>query len=488
MADVNITSFEGLQAASTSVQSGLRHLQMAGDTLNSNPFAGLAACDPDLITPYINVLAEALTATYDLANKTYNAIEVLATEPLPDDPGETPTDPGDGNGNGGGGVNTNPPGTSGGGSVTPPQDGDTETPPEVEEPTVEEPELEPMDIDTSVLRDLPLKEIDGVVDTIIGLAENKKLGIDEYLESDDYSEELKQALLKSEFIPDDLKEQLLAADSIIVRKLFQAIMNGEFPEIFELNPLNIGAAYAYLRRVAEENGITVEQLLTDEQYTETLKGGLQSFDGVVDFCKEIDNVEPEAYQDKLLEVWDGSNIEGKSDGTVFAIRDYISYVAEQVSDADGDVAPEELLTNRDYAEVLKEATQQFAKSCVFLNSGAHMSDKGCRETIGGMMMGKNAKAMGMDKSTQEKFVAEVDNLAKQKGIKTETLLSDNQYADDIKDMLLNSENAQEVGAIYMKDNSDVSQHAVKNLYENKITNDTSVYSFVPENTSEATSS
>ena len=82
----------------------------------------------------------------------------------------------------------------------------------------------------------------------------------------------------------------------------------------------------------------------------------------------------------------------------------------------------------------------------------------------------------------------IDNLAKQKGIKTETLLSDNQYADDIKDMLLNSENAQEVGAIYMKDNSDVSQHAVKNLYENKITNDTSVYSFVPEKTSEATSS
>jgi hypothetical protein len=116
-----------------------------------------------------------------------------------------------------------------------------------------------------------------------------------------------------------------------------------------------------------------------------------------------------------------------------------------------------------------------------------MSDKGCRETIGGMMLGKNAKAMGMDKNTQNKFIAEVDSLAKQKGIKTETLLSDNQYADDLKDMLLNSQNAQEVGAIYMKDNSDVSQHAVKNLYENKITNDTSVYSFVPENTSGTTS-
>ena len=469
MADgANVTSFEALEATDTTVQSGLRHLQVAGDSLNSNPFAGLAACDPDLISPYIAVLAEALMATYDLANNAHNAIGELMKlkpepDPVPENPGgDTPTDPG--------GTDPDPVNPRGGTPVNPPVGGGTNPPGEIQEPVVEEPELEPMDIDTSVLRDLPLKDIDGVVDTIIGLAENKNLGIDELLDSDEYS--------------DELKEQLLEADSVIVRKLFQAIMNGEFPEIFELNPLNIGAAYAYLKRVAEENGITVEQLLTDEQYTETLKGALKSFDGVVDFCKQIDDVEPEVYQDKLLEVWDGSNIEDKSDGTVYAIRDYISYVAEQVSDADGDVSPEELLTNRDYAEVLKEATQQFAKSCVFLNAGAHMSDKGCRETIGGTMLGKNAKAMGMDKNTQTKFKAEVDSLAASKGIKTETLLSDNQYADDVKDMLLASENAPEVGAIYMKDTSEVSQHAVKNLYENTIKNDTSIFSFVPDKTDE----
>ena len=94
MADVDVKSFESLQGASTTIQSGLRHLQVAGSTLNSNPFAGLAACNPDLITPYINVLAEALTATYDLANKSYNALEtyIAALTPKQEETPETPAD------------------------------------------------------------------------------------------------------------------------------------------------------------------------------------------------------------------------------------------------------------------------------------------------------------------------------------------------------------------------------------------------------------
>jgi hypothetical protein len=476
-ADVNI---DGLRETPQQVKSGCDLLEDATSTLGSS-FTGLKNNDPDLISNYVSVLTEALTATRDFAMKAGTALQAYVDGLEPEDTEEEQpqpdpaTPPGD--------VNPDPVNPGPGGPVSPPPPGDPGTPadpPAPEEP-IETP-LEPMDIDTSCLRDLPLKDVDGIVDTIIDIADKNKLGIDEVLADDKYNDQIKEALLKSDFIPDELKEQLLDADSVIVRKLFESIMKGEFPEIFELNPLNIGAAYKYLQRCASELGISVEELLTNDKYTEVLKEKLKSFDGVVDFCKVIDDLPPEKYQDKLLGVWDGNDIEGMEDSTVDVIRDYISYVAEQVSEGGDEIAPEELLTNRDYAEVVKEATQQFAKSSVFFNSGAHMSDKGCHETIGGVFTGKNAKAMGMDKATQEKFIAEVDAAAKAKGTTTEAYLSDNQYADDVKDMLLNSSNAPEVGAIYKKEESLVSQHVVKNLYENKITNDSSVYSFVPDTT------
>ena len=484
MADVDV-NLDALRETPQQIKSGCDLLEDAASTVGSS-FTGLKNNDPDLISNYSSVLTDALTATRDYALKISVALQTYVdglepdppppdgtddpeTPSTPDNPDPNPVNPGDG-------TPVNPPAPGG-----PPAPADPTAP---EQP--EEPPLEPMDIDTSCLRDLPLKDVDGIVDTIIEIADKNKLGIDEVLADDKYSDELKDALLKSEFIPDELKEQLLDANSTVVRKLFESIMKGEFPEIFELNPLNIGAAYTYLQRCASELGISVEELLTNEKYTEILKEKLKAFNGVVDFCKAIDDLPPEEYQDKLLGVWDGNEIDGMEDSTVDVIRDYISYVAEQVSEGGDEIAPEELLTNRDYAEVVKEATQQFAKSSVFFNAGAHMSDEGCRETIGGLFTGKNAKAMGMDKATQEKFIAEVDSAAKAKGTTTEAYLSDNQYADDVKDMLLNSKNAPEVGAIYKKEQSAVSQHVVKNLYENKITNDSSVFSFVPDNTEATT--
>ena len=482
--DVNITNFGQLEAGATAIEKGIREIQTATSSVAGNPFPGYAACNPDLITSYINKLLEALKATEELANKSLaGAQELIKLKPEEtEDNTQTPADTDNGNGNGN---NTNPGGSNPPGGtgtpVTPPEGGDTETPPEVEDPDdIDEEPLEAVDIDTSCLRDLPLKDIDGVVDTVLGLCEDKKMYLDEYLESDDYSDELKEALLKAEFLPDDLKEQLLNADSRVVRKLIQAIMNGEFPEIFELNPLNIGAAYAYLERCASEHGITVEELLLNEEYADLLREKLQNFDGVVDFAKAISELEPDKYQDRLLEVWDGSNIEGMEDSTVDIIRDYLSYVAEQVSDESQEVTPEELLSNRDYSSVIKEATEQFAKSCVFLNAGGHMSNTGVATVVGGLFTGKNPKAMGMDSESQKKFKEEVDSFAKSKGTTTESLLSDNQYSEEVKKLLKESENAKEIGAIYDKENADVSQRVVKNLYETEITNDTSVFSYKPE--------
>jgi len=479
MSDTSISDFAKAEGAANKFKDGIEKLKIAQNEVNSNPFSGLTNNDPDLAGRYLNQFKEGLDAVINLSLKKQENIAAFIEKNKPQDNGEAPpaADETPNNPN-----NPTPdgPNTPAGPGITPPETGDPDAPPEVEEPEVEEPELEEVNIDTSCLRDLPLKDIDGVVDTILGLCEDKKMYLDEYLDCDEYSDELKEALLKSEFIPDELKEQLLNADSKVVRKLIQSIMRGDFPEIFELNPLNIGAAYAYLQRCASELGISVEDLLLNEEYADVLREKLKNFNGVVDFCKSIDDLSANDYQDKMLGVWDGSNIEGMQDSTVDIIRDYLTYVAEQVSDSSQTVTPEELLSNRDYAEVLKEATQQFAKSCVFLNAGGALSNAGLKETVGGLFTGKNAKAMGMDSNSQKKFKEELDALAKEKGVSTEKLLTDSQYAEDVRDLLNKSENAKEIGAIYSKEEATVSQGVAKNLYENDIKNDTSVFQYKPE--------
>ena len=66
------------------------------------------------------------------------------------------------------------------------------------------------------------------------------------------------------------------------------------------------------------------------------------------------------------------------------------------------------------------------------------------------------------------FKAEVDALAKQQGVTTNQLLSNEKYADSVKEMLTNSQNAKEVGLIYSKRDSKVHQSVVKNLYATEI--------------------
>lgn len=62
------------------------------------------------------------------------------------------------------------------------------------------------------------------------------------------------------------------------------------------------------------------------------------------------------------------------------------------------------------------------------------------------------------------FKAEVDSLAQEKGIPTEELLNSSSYADDVRKVLENSNNAEDIGIIYQKSEATVAQKVVKNLY------------------------
>lgn len=451
MADSSVNiNIDAAKAANENLQSGNNKLAVAGQTITSNPFNPLCSVTPDLASAYINEFVMSLQETFEFAEKIRVALETYISE-LTNVDQEPPDgeDPPRGDPPGGDPPGGDPPGE--------------ETPivPPVVPPIVEGTQIDPTIVDET--EELNLTEIAGVVGSLIDMSTQKGKGIDEILADPTMADDVKAALLNSPYLTDELKELLTNADSETVRQTLNSIMKGEQPEVFDLNPLNVGIVYAYLMQIAGENGITVDELLNDPKYTALLKTTLGGFGDVVELLKGWEELDAVEYQAQLLKIYDGDGIGDIKDNAVSIVRTFVDYVAEAT-----EIGAEELLTDTKYAEILKTATQQFAKTGVFMNAASHYSDNGMSTIVGGILTGKNPGALGMTDEEVTGFKGEIDALAKEKGVTASELLTDSKYADDVKNTLANSKNAAEVGTIYSKSESTVSQNVAKNLYNAEI--------------------
>jgi hypothetical protein len=461
MPSLSIQNIEAGQAANDTLLSGIQKLGVVCDTAGTAPFNVLTQADPDLGTNFIAELNNSLSDLFDfLYSHIYPAaVTYFDKEPDPPDPpsseeksddekptGETPT----------GGDNL-PPG--GGGTPrgnTPPPDKEPETTTEIETPELTDETIKKLD---ASLTSLSLTELDGAIDSLIALAEQKNKYLDELVEDDQFADDIKQMLLDSPYIPQEFKDMIKDMDSKLVRQYIESLLKGESPDVFELNPLNIGIIYSYLMRMAAQNGITVEELLADPKYTSLLKTILSRFSNVVDLLKGWENLTPEEFQKNLLTIYDGDEVGDLPQEDIDVIRAFVDYIAEET-----EIGYEELLTDTTYAETLKDAAMQFGKACVFFNATSHFTDDGMRKNSAQMFDGTNHKAYGMDDNEVKGFREEMDALAKEKGTTTDKLFSDGQYADDVKAALANSKNAEGVGSIFKDAQSSVSQNVAKNLY------------------------
>ncbi len=444
MADSSISiNLESAQAAIDELKNSNNKVSIATQSFSTSAFNPLCSINPDLASNYVTEFTNSLAETYTFAEKIYTALlqyinNIVNIEGVTPDPNPGPSH----SGNSSGGQDNIP----------------------------NAPIVAPVDQGKQISNDLTnsidglnLKDLDGVVDELINISKEKGKGIDEILIDEKLSEELKNALLSSPYITDELKEVLNKLDSDTIRKTMLSIMNGERPETFEFNALNIGIVYAYLMQIASEKEITMEQLLNDSQYSDILKTALGDFDDVVEIIKSWEDLSAVEYQERLLKIYDGDDIGDLNNKSVSIIRTFSDYISDAT-----EIVCEELLTDNKYAEVLKTATQQFAKTAIYMNATSHFSTKGMIETVSGILTGKNPEALGMTNEEIVGFKSEIDSLAQNKGISTETLLSNSSYANDVNDVLKNSANAEDIGIIYQKSDATVAQNVVKNIYNYEI--------------------
>ncbi len=467
MADaVGIINLEAGQDAANSLKSAASNVLVAKETGLSvlNP---LTQVTPDLGSHFINELLASLTDIYNFLNDTlYSSADSYFQ----------PEDGGDDDQGGGGG-----PSGSGSGSDTSGGDDDddddtgTETPvttPETtpttkpQETTPETtPETQPIElvqleeIDTSALEQLSLDDLYGVIDEVSQLASIGGKTLDEVLQSDEYSDKIKEILLSSPYVSQEFKDIITDLDSSVVRVLLEYILNGNSPEIFDLNTLNLGIVYSILEETAQEYGILINELISNPKYTSILKDKLSSFGNVIDLIKGWEDLSNEDFQVQLRAFYYGDVSEEFPDEDVSVTRAYVDYLAEAC-----DVYYEDLLNDSSYAETLKEGAIQFGKSLSFFQATSFFSDEGIRENVSGMFDGSNYKAYGMTEESVESFRKEIDSLAQANNTTAEKLLSNSQYADAVKDSLLSSDSASGVGMIYKDQDASVSQNVAKNLY------------------------
>ena len=232
------------------------------------------------------------------------------------------------------------------------------------------------EISLSSLSQVSLGELNGFIVELNNIANSNNVNLDDLLSKEEYADKIKEVTLKSQYIPDDIKELLMNSDSKIVQKSLASIMSGNDSEIFNLNSLNLDIIKKRLENVANANGITINQLLTDDKYTNILKEALGEFEDVSQQLIKWDDMEPEEYQKKLLSVYDGDQIDDVKSNTINIIRDFTYYISDATH-----IVPEELLVQTKYADVMKKAAQEFAKSSIFISASSNYSNEGISGVI-----------------------------------------------------------------------------------------------------------
>ena len=462
---IGITDLALGQDSTNNLKSAASNVLVAKES-GLTTFNPLTQVTPDLGSHFISELLASLTDIYNFLNDTLYSTADGYFQPEENNGG--------GNGNNGGYGTGGNGGTDSGSSDTP-QDTTPVTTPDTTPITTPDttpgttpdttPSTSPIqlvqleEIDTTPLEELSLDDVYGAIGELVSLAEMDEKTLDEMLMDDSYSDKIKELVLNSPYISQEFKDVILDLDSSVVRVLLEYILNGNSPEIFDINTLNLGIVYSIFEDTAEEYGITVDELLSDPKYTDVLKDKLTSFGSVIDLVKGWEELSNEDFQEQLKSFYYGDVSEEFPDEDITTTRSYVDYLAQAC-----DVYYEDLLNDASYAETLKEGAVQFGKSLTFFNATSFFSDEGIRNNVSGMFNGTNYKAYGMTEDSVESFRKEIDSLASANNTTAEKLLTDSQYADTVKDALLSSDSATGVGTIYKNSASSVSQNVAKNLY------------------------
>lgn len=220
---------------------------------------------------------------------------------------------------------------------------------------------------------MSMSDLKEVLSTLVSTASACGADLTALINDSKYSDKIKEALLNNVNINKDLKELYEVADPNVTQKLLNSIVNGSQEKVVGLNTETILVMKKYLSMIANDNGITFDELIGNQEYSEKVKAALKDFGAVSSYVSQI---KEENLQESFGNVYDGNNVGDQSTGVINSIRSYISAVSDN-----NNVPSEELLFNKNNNDLLNSGINNLCKSSLYADTISYCNSSNILEIL-----------------------------------------------------------------------------------------------------------
>lgn len=207
---------------------------------------------------------------------------------------------------------------------------------------------------------MSMSDLREVLSTLVSTANSCGADLTALINDSKYSDKIKEALLNNVNINKNLKDLYEVADPNVTQKLLNSIVNGSQEKVVGLNTETILAMKKYLSMIANDNGITFDELIGNQEYSEKVKAALKDFGAVSSYVSQI---KEENLQESFGNIYDGNSIGDQNAGVINSIRSYISAVSDN-----NNVPSEELLFNKNNDDLLKNGVNNLCRSSIYADT------------------------------------------------------------------------------------------------------------------------
>jgi len=188
-----------------------------------------------------------------------------------------------------------------------------------DDPTTQHSDEELLQLQLNEYEKLSLENLNGIAEELIKLAEQEGVTLDELLSNEKYKEKLQSILASSQYVPEDLKALILESDKV-TQELLKDISSGKYPSVIGFDDNTKKVYYNYLANIANANNITMDQLLTDDNYKDLLKKSFAVFSAVT---AELVGLTDDQITEKIKKVQSGE-LDGIDKDAAEVLKEYAS--------------------------------------------------------------------------------------------------------------------------------------------------------------------
>ena len=257
---------------------------------------------------------------------------------------------------------------SGDGGKKPPTGGEktTENPSSGSTEPVTEASTQPDNSEEQIasFKTMSMSDMSEVLSTLVTLATANNTTIDQLLSNSAFKDKIKEALLKNVNISTDLKKLIEAGSSDAMIIALKKLVSGEINEAIGMDQDTSEVIRVYLESIASKNNTTVDKLISDSTYKETVKKSLAAMKKVTETTAKFTEAN---VQTKLLDIYDGVDTE-IDDNSMEIVRDQIDVISQLT-----EIPYNELLEENAYAGEMLKAANRLSRTAIYAEALSNCS-------------------------------------------------------------------------------------------------------------------